>query len=129
MAQRTGRLRVGSRDSKVVPFQYGPRCPLSGVTVLEMLEAAHLVPDAVGGVADPRNGLPMNAALHRAFDAGLFAIHPLTFEVVTRPGLSRADLGIQAATIADLPNKPHPDVLAWRYDWWASQPKNASQPA
>ena len=91
----------------------------------EMLEAAHFVPDADGGVADPRNGLLMNAALHRAFDAGLFAIHPKTYAVVTRPGLGRADLGIRAASIADLPKKPHPDAMAWSYDWWASQPKNA----
>ncbi|WP_374101624.1 HNH endonuclease [Streptomyces sp. I5] len=34
-----------------------------------MIEAAHLRGDADGGSSDARNVLPMNAALHRAFDA------------------------------------------------------------
>jgi len=69
----------------------------------------------------------MNAALHRAFDAGLFAIHPETYEVETQPGLTPADLGIYVSTIADLPRKPHPEAIAWRYAWWAAQPKNAGR--
>jgi hypothetical protein len=121
------RQRPGQRLLKLKVIQrYGLRCPLSGVTVPEMLEAAHLVPDADGGVTDPRNGLLMNAALHRAFDAGLFAIHPETYTVVSRPGLSLVDLGINVATIADLHKKPHPEAIVWRYNWWISQPKNAS---
>ncbi|MFI6254559.1 HNH endonuclease [Micromonospora zamorensis] len=118
--------RPGQRLFKFRVIQrYGSLCPLTGVTVAEMLDAAHLVPDAAGGSSDPRNGLPMNAALHRAFDAGLFAIRPDTLEVIVQPGLAAEDLGIIVATIANLPKKPHPDALTWRYEWWINQPKNA----
>lgn len=62
----TSRQRPGQRLFKLQVIQrYGPRCPFSRVTVPEMLEAAHFVPDADGGVADPRNGLLMNAAAPR----------------------------------------------------------------
>ncbi|WP_208646747.1 HNH endonuclease [Micromonospora noduli] len=125
-ANGSRKQRPGQRLFKLRVIQrYGSRCPLTGVTVPEMLDAAHLVPDAAGGSSDPRNGLPMNAALHRAFDSGLFAIHPETFEVQTQPGLTAANLGIYVATIADLPKKPHSDAMNWRYEWWAAQPKNA----
>ncbi|GAA0432418.1 hypothetical protein Aca07nite_19530 [Actinoplanes capillaceus] len=123
----TRKQRPGQRLFKLKVIQrYGARCPLSGVTVLEMLEAAHLVPDGNNGSEDPRNGLPLNAALHRAFDAGLFAINPTTLAVEVRPGLAPEDLGIKIGTIVDLPKKPHTDALSWRYEWWTAQAKNAS---
>ncbi|MFF5054011.1 HNH endonuclease [Micromonospora sp. NPDC000663] len=122
---RSTRERPGQPRFKLQVIQrYGAVCPLSGVTVPEMLEAVHLVPDADGGTGDPRNGLIMNAALHRAFDAGLFAIHPTTHAVEIRPGLTLSDLGVKFPTLVNLPKKPHPDALQWRYDWWAAKPKN-----
>jgi hypothetical protein len=121
------RQRPGQPRFKLKVIQrYGMRCPLSGVTLPEMLDAVHLVPDADDGVSDPRNGLPMNAALHRAFDAGLFAINPTTYAVECRPDITPADLGMKVTSLADLPKKPHPDALTWRYNWWTDQPKNAS---
>ncbi len=99
--------------------RYGPRCPLSGVEVAAMLEAAHLRGDADNGSADPRNGLPMNAALHRAFDLHLFAIHPDTLEVELRPqGPTLKQLGIVQPRLEGLPNYPHREALAWRYRAW-----------
>jgi putative restriction endonuclease len=122
---RPVRHRPGQHKFKLAVIQrYGARCALSGVTVPEMLEAAHLVPDAGDGTDDPRNGLLLNAALHRAFDAGLFAINATTFAVEVQPGLTLADLGIQVETIADLSSKPHIDALTWRHAWWLSRPKN-----
>ncbi|MGX7669124.1 HNH endonuclease [Plantactinospora sp. DSM 117369] len=116
----TVRTRPGQQEFKLKVFlRYGARCPLSGIAVAEMIDAAHLVPDAVGGTDDPRNGLPLNAALHRAFDAGLFAINPETYAVETRPdGPAAAALGIISSSIAGLPRKPHPDALRWRYEEW-----------
>ncbi|NLU69582.1 HNH endonuclease [Streptomyces sp. HNM0574] len=116
-ARRRYRPEQGLFRERVLA-RYDGRCPLSGIGVPEMLEAAHLHPDAAGGSSDPGNGLLLNAALHRAFDAGLFAVHPETLAVETLPdGPGLADLGI---TTPSLPRAraPHPEALRRRYDGW-----------
>ncbi|MFG3441161.1 HNH endonuclease [Nonomuraea sp. NPDC047897] len=121
---RRVRQRPNQRMFKLRVFRrYGPRCPLSGVSVPELLEAAHIVGYAKGGTDDPRNGLPLNVAVHRAFDAGLFAINPDTLEVETRPSGPDADaLGIRyPAGVKDLPMHPHQDALRWAYERWQGQ--------
>nr|WP_257003422.1 HNH endonuclease signature motif containing protein [Streptomyces sp. Alain-F2R5] len=104
---------------KLEVFQrYGPRCPLTGIAVPQMVEAAHLRGDADGGTSDARNGLPMNAALHRAFDAHLFAINPDTLCAEARPGgPSLDDMGITQPKLT-LERLPHSDALRWRYNEW-----------
>lgn len=117
---RNLRDRPDQARFKLRVFQrYGPRCPLTGLTVAPMLEAAHLCPVQHDGSDDPRNGLPLSASLHRAFDADLFAINPDTLTVETRPnGPSVSDLQIRHPSLADLPKRPHGDALRWRYDEW-----------
>ncbi|WP_380527292.1 HNH endonuclease [Streptacidiphilus alkalitolerans] len=119
-SRRNVRVRPGQPRFKLEVFQrYGPRCVLSGIAVPEMIEAAHLRPVADEGSDDPRNGLPLNGALHRAFDAHLFAIEPESLEVVTRPqGPSLEELHITVSNLKDLPRKPHHDALEWRYQEW-----------
>ncbi|MFJ9873113.1 HNH endonuclease [[Kitasatospora] papulosa] len=119
-AQRNVRERPGQRRFKLRVFQrYGPRCPLSGIAVPEMIEAAHFRPDAADGTDDPRNGLPLNAALHRAFDAYLFSIQPDTLDIVTRPqGPTLQQLGISIPHLRGLTRRPHDEALRWRYAEW-----------
>jgi putative restriction endonuclease len=50
-----------------------------------MLDAAHIVPVRSGGTEDPANGLLLSASIHRALDAGLWAINPDTLKIETRP--------------------------------------------
>ncbi|MFF2745122.1 HNH endonuclease [Kitasatospora sp. NPDC058048] len=104
---------------KLEVFQrYGPRCSLSGIAIPQMVEAAHLRGDADGGTSDARNGLPMNAALHRAFDAHLFAINPDTLTAEARPGgPSLEAMGIVHPKL-DLDRQPHPEALLWRFNEW-----------
>ncbi|MFD6293802.1 HNH endonuclease [Streptomyces sp. NPDC060235] len=122
-SRRNVRERPGQRRFKLRVFQrYGPRCPLSGIAVPEMIEAAHLRPDAEDGTDDPRNGLPLNAALHRAYDAHLFAIEPDTLNVVTRSqGPTLEELGIVTPHLRELPRHPHAEALRWRYNEWQSR--------
>ncbi|MFJ6705745.1 MULTISPECIES: HNH endonuclease [unclassified Streptomyces] len=112
--------RPGQPRFKLRVFQrYSPRCPLTDITVREMLDAAHLRPVSEDGTNDPRNGIPLNAALHRAYDAYLFAFHPDTLDVVTVPGgPTLDDLRITKAHLRDLPKRPHTDALHWRYEEW-----------
>ncbi|WP_326673064.1 HNH endonuclease signature motif containing protein [Streptomyces canus] len=87
-----------------------------------MIEAAHLRPDAEDGTDDPRNGLPLNAALHRAYDAHLFAIEPETLSVATRPqGPTVEELGIVTPHLRELPRRPQAEALRWRYREWQSR--------
>ncbi len=121
--RRNVRVRPGQSRFKLRVFQrYAPRCPLSGVSVPEMLEAAHLCPVAEDGTNDPRNGIPLNAALHRAFDAYLFAFDPETLDVVTRPGGPTLEqMGITTPHLRGLARPPHPDALRWRYEEWVKE--------
>ncbi|MFF8284097.1 HNH endonuclease [Streptomyces albus] len=122
-SRRNVRERPGQRRFKLRVFQrYGPRCFLSGIAVPEMIEAAHFRPDADDGTDDPRNGIPLNAALHRAFDAYLFAIEPETLNVITRPeGPTLEQLGITTPHLRGLIHRPHVEALRWRYNEWLSR--------
>lgn len=81
-----------------------------------MLEAAHLRDIKHKGTNDPRNGFPLNAGLHRAFDRHLFAIDPDTFEIVTAPGGPLpAQMGITQTKLA-LDPMPHTEALRWRFE-------------
>lgn len=102
--------------------RYGPVCALTDINVPEMLDAVHLRGDAHSGSSDPRNGLILNAALHRAFDRHLFAIHPDTLQVETRVGgPNKQDLGITHDDISHLLKKPHVEALRWRHEDWLSR--------
>jgi putative restriction endonuclease len=91
-------------------------CPRSGTTVAPMIEAAHVLDVQLDGTNDARNGLPLNAALHRAFDKRLFCINPNTLEVETQPGdPSLADLRSTTPSLPGVAKLPHTEALDWRY--------------
>lgn len=50
---------------------YPAECAHCGLDVIEVLDAAHLIADSVGGAATAENGRLLCANHHRAFDAGL----------------------------------------------------------
>jgi hypothetical protein len=60
------------------------RCLVTSLDVTEMLDAAHIIPVASGGTEDPNNGLLLSASVHRALDAGLWAINPETLKIETK---------------------------------------------
>ncbi len=61
---------------------YNGRCAISGCAVLEVLEAAHIIPHQ--GIASqvPSNGLLLRADLHALFDCGLITVEPVNRVVV-----------------------------------------------
>jgi hypothetical protein len=96
---------------------YAGRCVLSGIAVPEMLEAAHVIPVEAGGTDDPRNGLLLTAGLHRAFDAGLWAINPETLEILVRAkGPTRQEMGIAIDRIEPSGPCPAREALEWRFE-------------
>jgi hypothetical protein len=67
---------------------YDGRCAISGCAVLDVLEAAHIVPYRGGNTHHPTNGLLLRADLHTLFDCGLFAVDPDTLQVQVSPSIA-----------------------------------------
>lgn len=51
-------------------------CPITGNTLIKVLQAAHIKPYAYGGSDDKSNGLLLRADIHILFDAGLLNLRP-----------------------------------------------------
>lgn len=90
--------------------RYGARCAVCDIGAVDLIDAAHLCPVGSGGSDDPRNGLPLCANHHRAFDRNLLRIDPKTTAVSTE-----VDLGVTVKDLSHLRAQPHPTALA--YAW------------
>lgn len=67
-----GKVRLHQRRFRaLLLLHYPAECAYCGLDVLEVLEAAHLVPDADGGDASVENGRLLCPNHHRALDSGL----------------------------------------------------------
>ncbi|MFZ5560739.1 MAG: HNH endonuclease [Pseudomonadota bacterium] len=77
-ALRETRVRLHQAEFRErVLAAYGARCAMTGLPVPELLEAAHIVPDAhERGVAEVNNGICLSRIHHRAFDANLIGVTP-----------------------------------------------------
>jgi hypothetical protein len=121
IVQRTRKYSQTRRRENAPKFRfevlkrYGAVCAVCDIRIPELIEAAHLVPWERGGVDDPRNGLPLCALHHRAFDARMFAIEPRSGQVQTAARFTRDDLKISRADLRHLEHQPHEDAL--RYGW------------
>jgi putative restriction endonuclease len=93
----------------------GSACAVCKLRVSALIDAAHVIPVKDGGSNHPANGIPLCATHHRAFDAGLFTIHPDTLEVVPQGNLSLDELRISASSVDWLPAAPNQTALAWHY--------------
>ena len=69
--KRKGQAAFRSSLLKLNPF-----CRLTGCGAAASLEAAHVLPFAVGGSDSPDNGILLRADVHRLFDLGFLAISP-----------------------------------------------------
>jgi putative restriction endonuclease len=105
--------RPGQTAFRIGVFRrQGPQCAVCEMSVIDLLDAAHLVPKSESGSDDPRNGLPLCALHHRAFDKHLFAIDPQSYAVILKPnGPSASELGITRQDIGHLRAKPHQESL------------------
>jgi putative restriction endonuclease len=56
--------------------RYGGRCAVTGCTVLDLLEAAHIKPYRGDRDNNPQNGLLLRADIHTLFDLDLLGIEP-----------------------------------------------------
>jgi len=111
-ALATYRLRSSSfRDSVI--NAHSAECQVCGMNIVDLIEAAHIVPVANDGVDEPSNGLPLCPTHHSAFDRYLFTFDPVDKSVVFKDGLNASMLGI---TKAKLVANVSPQALKMRSD-------------
>lgn len=59
-----------------VLMAYGLRCAFTNLPLVDLLEAAHIIPDAEGGSASVQNGIAMSTFHHTAYESNLMGIDP-----------------------------------------------------
>ena len=100
--------------------RHGGVCAVTGLSVIEMLDGAHVVPVAVGGVDDPRNGLLLSASHHRAYDKHLWCINPDSLRIETSPkGPSLQEMKFlhrDVEHLAEVGALPHSEALEIRFE-------------
>jgi hypothetical protein len=64
---------------------YASRCAITGCSVLDVLEAAHITPYLGPSTNHVTNGLLLRADLHTLFDTLLLAVDPDTMKVLVAP--------------------------------------------
>ena len=74
ITQRRGQR--GFRDALIAA--YGGKCPITGISTLHILEAAHIFPYLGSSTNVTSNGLLLRADIHTLFDCRLLAVHPRT---------------------------------------------------
>lgn len=82
-AVREAKVRLHQATFReMVLSAYSRKCAMTGLPVPELLEAAHIIPDAhEQGEASVSNGICLSKIHHRAFDANLIGVDP-DFRVV-----------------------------------------------
>lgn len=89
-------------------------CVLTGLSVIGLLDAAHLYPKSKKGTDDPRNGLPLAPTIHRALDSGVIGICPDDYSVQGKA----SDIEALAICYKDLNHLPNlPERSALEYLW------------
>jgi putative restriction endonuclease len=109
-------VRVGQQRFRFhVMSRYGHKCAVCEIRHPSLLKAAHIRGKAEYGTDDWRNGLPLCATHHDAFDRYLFGIDPETGAVRCKPGINEKDIGLREKKLTTLKNTPHVDALRWRW--------------
>lgn len=89
---RNVHVRPGQGKFREALFaHYGIRCLISGCSLRESLEAAHITAYRGDRSDHVRNGLTLRADLHALFDRYLFSIHPDELRVVMAAAMRQDD--------------------------------------
>ena len=118
---KPGIQRVGVkkfRDS--VLSNYDNKCAITGISTLDSIQAAHIMPYNGPESNHVSNGIAMRSDVHRLFDLGKIRIHPDDLSIHLHPDVA-ADYESMCAEFLLLPPgaiHPHKDVLeiAWNFD-------------
>jgi hypothetical protein len=113
-------VRLGQQRFRFhVMSKYGYKCAVCDIRHPQLLKAAHICGIAKKGSNDWRNGIPLCATHHDAFDSHLFCIEPNTGAIRCKPEITPNDIGLYQTKLQPLMNAPHIEALRWR--WEATQ--------
>jgi putative restriction endonuclease len=100
---------------------YGNRCAVSACSVLETLEAAHIVPYLGPETNHISNGLLLRADLHTLFDLGKIAVESQSMSVIISPDLVgtlyEEFSGKRLYLPADASKRPSLEALNYHRNW------------
>ncbi|MBH8573936.1 HNH endonuclease [Nostocaceae cyanobacterium CENA369] len=82
--------RGQSKFRDLLRQRYGAQCMITGLKLLDVLEAAHISPYRGTDDNHPDNGLLLRADLHTLFDLNLLGINPESLEVKFHPKVLKA---------------------------------------
>jgi hypothetical protein len=108
---RTGQQRFRFH----VLSKYGCKCAVCDICHPQLVKAAHICGKADKGSDDWRNGIPLCATHHDAFDSHLFCVDPTSGDIKCKPGIAAKDIGVRETRLQPLKNRPHIDALQWRW--------------
>lgn len=95
-------------------------CPITGVDIPNVLQAAHIKPHAFGGPEDVNNGLPLRADIHCLFDAGLLNIKPIGVDRFCKIEILDIEVRKNYRELAEkyikIPDITNMEYVRWRYD-------------
>lgn len=99
-------------------FNAYPKCIISGISMPEVLIAAHIKPVEYNGDYDASNGFLMRTDLHLLFDANHLKIKPTDERIaeVEVDQVTRNSYGFTIPSTIVLPEYVNKENLRWRYD-------------
>ncbi|MEI2276692.1 HNH endonuclease [Paenarthrobacter ilicis] len=100
--------------------RYGYQCAVCGLNVNGLLQAAHLVPKRLKGSDDSRNGLPLCANHHLAFDRDYWCMDIDLRLHFKKNGPDLEELAITHEDLSHLRSPPHQKALEFVWTRWCN---------
>ena len=105
--ERTTTQRDGQPEFREsVIDAYAGKCAITGCSIPDVLEAAHILPYRGAHTDKISNGLLLRVDLHRLFDRQLLAIDPDTMDVLLAPGIQESEYKKWGGRRLRLPENP-----------------------
>lgn len=112
--------RPGQQRFRHGLLEYIKKCPITGVDLPNVLQAAHIKPHAYGGPESIDNGFPLRADIHCLFDAGLLNIKPTDNGRICQIELTDSEVINNYRELYnkffEVPEITNMDYIRWRYD-------------
>jgi putative restriction endonuclease len=115
---RSIKIRRGQqRFRNALLKRYGPRCLITGCTLLDIVEAAHIWPHRGEKDNHPDNGLLLRADIHTLFDLDMIGVHPDSLRIAIAPPLQEiADYSLLSdRRIQSTNTRPSREALSHRW--------------